>query len=488
MLLQKKWNKVISILVIILSITAYQPLFANAKNVITADQTTITAYQQSISLFNQKYNFNLEPNQNIININDIAKDIWPNSINLTNLTNIKLNSFSYDLTNHMPYEIYDKLIGKNIKWGQVSPTDGIEYIQKAKIISADINGHILVKFNDRIEINPNGYAIIDDLTENIISDSGIKISMKTTGGKASLSLDYLSHGLNWQSNYILILNNQDNIKQRYDDQKIWQGEEISAKLTGQITIDNQTGINFNNAYIRLVAGDINHINQSNMIYDNPNIASLKMANNQISEKTASDKHIYKLDDKVNLKNNAILTMPFINSDNLIILKKYILKNRVFANRNDENDNIQFTNPEINFSFQNNKKSGFKKALPAGIVRIMAIEDDAPMLLGEDQIAHMPIDETINIKSGKAFNIIAKRQQITFNQGKDYNVFNASFKITLKNAKKNDVIVEIIEYMPGKWQITDQNIKAVKTNLTNAIWQINVPANDSAILRYSMKSR
>ena len=130
----------------------------------------------------------------------------------------------------MPYEIYDKLIGKNIKWGQVSPTDGIEYIQKAKILSADINGHILVKFNDRIEINPDGYAIIDDLTKNIISDNDIKISMETDGGKASLSLDYLSHGLNWQSNYILTLNDQDNIKQRYDDQKIWQGEEISAKI------------------------------------------------------------------------------------------------------------------------------------------------------------------------------------------------------------------------------------------------------------------
>ena len=164
-----------------------------------------------------------------------------------------------------------------------------------------------------------------------------------------------------------------------------------------------------------------------------------------------------------------------------------MKNRVFAHRNNQNDNIQFTNPEINFSFQNNQKSGLKKALPAGIISIMAIEDDAPMLLGEDKIPHIPIDENINIKSGKAFDITVKRRQITFNQGRDYDIFNASFEITLKNTKSNDIIVEIIEYMPGKWQITDQNIMAIKTNLTNAIWHIHVPANDSAILKYSMKS-
>ena len=59
MLLQKKLNKVILIWIIILSIMAYNPSFSSDINIVTADKITITAYQYSMSLFNQKYNFKL---------------------------------------------------------------------------------------------------------------------------------------------------------------------------------------------------------------------------------------------------------------------------------------------------------------------------------------------------------------------------------------------------------------------------------------------
>jgi len=52
---------------------------------------------------------------------------------------------------------------------------------------------------------------------------------------------YLTNGINWRSDYVVTLNDKDDI----------------ADLSGWVTIDNKSGTTYRNAKLKLVAGDVN---------------------------------------------------------------------------------------------------------------------------------------------------------------------------------------------------------------------------------------
>ena len=53
-------------------------------------------------------------------------------------------------------------------------------------------------------------------------------------------------------------------------------------------------------------------------------------------------------------------------------------------------------------------------MPAGIVRVYQADSKGGMqFVGEDRIDHTPKDETLNLKIGNAFDVVAERKQIDF---------------------------------------------------------------------------
>ena len=53
-------------------------------------------------------------------------------------------------------------------------------------------------------------------------------------------------------------------------------------------------------------------------------------------------------------------------------------------------------------------------MPAGIVRVYQSDSNGgTQFVGEDRIEHTPKDETLNLKIGNAFDVVAERKQIDF---------------------------------------------------------------------------
>jgi len=456
-----------SLLVLSTTNTYAQPVTTSSA----AIETTISAYQGPASLFQETHIVKLNSGPQIINISNLPNTISPESIMLDLPKNVTSSSYSYAPSDVTPQGLLRKMIGKNIGWATVNPSTGKETIRQGKLISTS-NGTI-IKFPEGIALNPIGRPVISDWPKNAMLGNGIRIKANASEGDAAIGLGYLASHFSWGATYVITL----------------QGEDTTAKLGGNISIINNSGHDFKNANLRLIAGHINmRAPRPMMRAANAEMAmaSAPMADG-ISESSAQDTHIYTLEGKHHITNSTVETIPFISSDDLKIRKKYVLTGYVRNNPEPSGDEGQFVTPEIRFSIRNDKAAGLGEALPAGTVRVMAMQDGVPMLLGEDRITNTPVGEQINLRTGRAFDVTAKRKQTSFKQGNDRHNFEASYEITLSNNKSTGVVVEMVERLPGLWKITDENLRHVKRDTASAVWSVPVPANGTITLGYSMKT-
>ena len=70
--------------------------------------------------------------------------------------------------------------------------------------------------------------------------------------------------------------------------------------------------------------------------------------------------------------------------------------------------------QVFYQFKNEAKAGLGMPMPAGVVRVyQADSKGGTQFVGEDRIDHTPKDETLNLKIGNAFDVVAERKQIDF---------------------------------------------------------------------------
>lgn len=139
-------------------------------------------------------------------------------------------------------------------------------------------------------------------------------------------------------------------------------------------------------------------------------------------------------------------------------------------------------------FRNEKENGLGIPLPAGVMRIYQ-EDSEGMLqfAGEDRITHMPKDEDIRLKMGQAFDVVAERNQDDFKRITDRKA-QSTYTITLRNHKEQDVVVDVVEPMPGTWKVLESTHEHVKKDARTAVFSIPVPKDGETKLTYTMEVR
>jgi len=446
---------------------------ALAEAVIKSDvpaATMVTVYQGPMSLFSESHDLSLGTGPQTLNLTNLPSSILPESIMLDVPDGAKVDKFSYSPPAMTPQGILVNLVGHNIGWADFDKKTGKKFIRQGTLISAAAG--IVIKFGDAIEINPPGHLVLKAGLERAMPRSGISASLTSQGGNIPVSLGYLAGGLSWQANYVIMLASEGN----------------RAKLNGKMSITNQTGKDLTNTKIRLVAGHMNMSNPRPMLRGAEMAMMASPVAGGVSGKSAFDAHIYNLQGTYNIANTSMLAVPFITSDSLQIRKRYVLEGFVRGNPEPSGESGQFVAPEIRFSLKNEKAAGLGVILPAGSVRVMAMQDGAPMLLGEDRITHTPIGEAINLRTGRAFDVTAKRKQTSFTPGKNHNDFKSSYEITLNNTNSTGIVVDVVDRLPGQWKITSESLRHVKRDAATAIWSVPVPANGNVTLSYGMETR
>jgi hypothetical protein len=275
-------------------------------------------------------------------------------------------------------------------------------------------------------------------------------------------------------------------------------------IVGWVTIDNRTGKVFENARIKLMAGDVNKIQNPMearkvmraMAMD----AAAPMAP-AVTEKAFDEYHLYTLERATTLRDRETKQVEFIHAAGVASKQLYVYDGaKIDFNRyggwnweNIRNDHSYGTesNPKIWVmrEFVNSQANHMGMPLPKGRVRFYRRNDDGQMeFTGENMIDHTPKDETVRIYTGNSFDLTGERRRTNYTVDNKQDAATETFEIKVRNHKKDAVEIRVVEHLyRGKnWTVAANSDKYVKKDSQTIEFPIMVPPDGEKVITYTAR--
>ncbi len=436
----------------------------------------LTIYNVNLGLVKDQREIKLTKGTGDLRFMDVASQIIPTSVHIKSLIDpetlqILEQNYEYDLLN--PQKLLDKYVGKEVKLYYKNP-----YTEREEIVTATLlsnNGGPIFKIGDEITFGHPGRIIFPEIPENLISKPTLVwLINNTLSHPQKVEASYLTNGINWRADYVVTLNDKDD----------------KADLSGWVTIDNKSGATYKNAKLKLVAGDVNRVKDEYEYRDKmlrvAEIAAAKSAGPQFKEDEFFEYHIYTLQRSATIKENQTKQISLLTSDNIPVKKDLIYYGARYYYYNQQGEAISNQKIGIFVEIANKQENNLGIPLPKGTVRVYKHDKEGSLqFVGEDLIDHTPKDEKIRIKLGDAFDIVGSRKQTDWKKI-TYDTYEASFEISLRNHKKEDVVVNVIEPIPGDWKILTSSHDYEKTEAFTAEFKIPVPKDKETKLTYRVR--
>ncbi len=439
------------------------------------ERIAVTIYNINLALVKDIRNIQMGMGPGDLRFVDVASQIIPSSVYIRSLKDpaslgILEQNYEYDLLN--PQKLLDKYVGKTVKLYRMNPYTERETIVEAVVLSN--NGGPIFQIGDEITFGHPGRIIFPGVPDDLIPKPTLVWSFENTLSTAqTVEASYLTKGINWKADYVVTLNNDDSM----------------ADIAGWVTIDNQSGTQYKNAMLKLVAGDIH------MVKDEVNYrervmyaAKSRIAENQFVEDGFFEYHIYTLQRQSTIKNNQTKQISLLKADMVPVKKELVYQGAQHYYRSQYGPIMTDQKVSVYVDFENRKRNNLGMPLPKGTVRVYKHDKEGSLqFAGEDRIDHTPKDEKVKIKLGNAFDVVGSRKQTDWKKlARD--TYEAGFEISLRNHKDEDVTVKVIEPIPGDWEMISSSHNYEKTGAFKAEFNITVPKDGEVKVAYKVRMR
>ena len=455
-----------------LSITILVILFLLQGSIFSqsSDQKSIavTVYNQNFGVIKDVREIEISSGISEIKITDVAQLIDPTSVHIKLDGEVIEQNYQYDLVSLD--KILRKFVNQNIRL--ISETNEIV---KGKLLSAMGGQIVLEKPEGGLVMLPNvnKYRFsVDYLPEGLITQPTLIWQVNSnSSGKQDVELSYQTKGMNWHAEYVVVLNEDD----------------TELDLNSWVSVDNKSGATYKNAKLKLVAGDINLIQNINLRggrQDMYMMTKSSVSNQQFQEKTFFEYHIYNLKRPTTLSNNETKQISLFEASNVAAKKKYFYgstSNRWYWNQQGQRK------VAVIVEFENSEEYGLGVPMPKGKVRVYKSDGESLEFIGEDLIDHTPKKEKIKLKIGDAFDIVAEEVQ-TENTQISTKVWEQEFEITFKNRKNENVVIEVERNLGTNWDILKTSIDYKKIDAFRVTFSVPVKADSETKLTFRVRYR
>ena len=444
------------------------------------DQTgvALTIYNVNLGLVKDQRRIRLAKGISDLRFMDVAAQIMPASVQIRSLASpdplqVLEQNYEYDLLN--PQKLLDKYVGKEVKLFTKNPYTEREELVVATLLSN--NGQPIFRIGDEITFGHPGRIIFPGVPEDLNAKPTLVWMLENELPSAQkIEASYLTNGINWRTDYVVTLNEKDD----------------RADLSGWVTIDNHSGATYRNAQLKLVAGDVNRVKDEVEYRDKmmrfAEMAAAKAPAPQFKEDSFFEYHIYTLERLATVKDNQTKQISLVTAGDIPVSKEllYYGANYYYYSRYGEAMTNQMVGVFV--EIQNKKENNLGIPLPKGTVRVYKADKERSLqFVGEDSIDHTPKDEKIRIRLGDAFDVVGSRKQTDWKKVA-YDTYEAEFEISLRNHKKEDVVVKVVEPIPGEWTMLRSSHAHTKSEAFTAEFNIPVPRDKETKLTYRVRMR
>jgi hypothetical protein len=486
--------------------TVVQYSFAQEKPAAVDTRTSVdlTIYNQNLSLIREERKINIGKGISNVVIPDIPATIDGTSLHFLSLTEpssvrVLEQNYQYDLVNQG--KLLEKYIGKEVEFVRLNEESKKEYTVKGRLLSTGYQvqpqfgvaspnysfvGGMVAEIGGKIEINPSGRLILPSLPGGLILKPQLEwLVSNTRPGEHKTEISYLAGALSWNANYVALLDKND----------------VSLDLTGWVTLTNNSGTSFNNAGLKLVAGDVNLVREdfNRRVGMAKSAMADEMSAQQFKQTDLFEYKLYALQRRTDINNNETKQVELVSGNNVASKKVFIydgLDNqwRYWYNNYDYRSQGSFgqqSNPKVGVyvTFKNDEKSGLGLPLPKGKVRVYKRDDDGrEQFIGEDEIDHTPKDEEIRLYLGNAFDIVGERAQTDFKTLSSGHIVEETIQIKVRNHKKETAEVQIYEHpwRWNQWEITKTSADFVKVDQSTVRFPVKVGKDQEKIITYTIR--
>lgn len=488
--------------------TAFALTQENTGEEKTTDEgnTAVTIYNQNFFVAREHLVLDLKPGINQAEFAGVASHLEPDSVILRDpsgraLEILEQNYRNDPVSQELLLSFYE---GKMIDFVVGRNADGSDIKMKGKIVRSGyvpptyVNGYPqqatmqpIVEIDGVLRFGLPGQPIFPALSADSILKPTLSWLLQTNlPGKFTAEVSYVSGGMTWQSDYNVVVEDQPSSKSDVLD------------MIGWITMRNHSGKAFENARIKLLAGDVSKIQPAqplNRLY----AAEAKAMEADamapvVREKSFDEFHLYTLAHTTTLKDEETKQVEFVRTTKVHARRLFIYdgaQTAQYAYYNPEQ--IQqdpnygtASNPKVWVmeEFKNSETNHLGIPLPKGRLRFYRRDSDGQLeFVGENTIDHTPKDEIIRVYTGNAFDVIGERKRTNYRVDSSQHWMDESFEIRLRNHKKEPVEVRVVEhlYRCSNWKIMEQSSNFEKKDARTMEFPVTIGPNREQVITYTV---
>ena len=475
----------LSVILIVSSCNADTSVVQKVKNDSISTATSTLADQKKIAVTIYNAGFGVVRDEREITLPtgivdlkfmEVASQIQPETVQINPVTAgnkllVLEQNYEYDLMS--PAKLMEKYVGKKVVLIQRNDFQGERIPVQATLISYN-NHQPIYKIGDKIVINRGTEEVeLPSIPENLVSEPTLVWKLENLyPKKQEIVANYMTRGMRWNADYVAVLS--------ADDKK--------CGLNGWVTIDNNCGATFNNAQLKLVAGDVQKVQppKSARKYNLMTMESAAVDRSGFVQESLFEYHMYTLERPSTLKQNQKKQISLLEARGIDITKIFRCIGQNYYYRSRRGDMMKNIKIGVFVSFMNSKTNNLGMPLPKGTVRVYKADSSGNnQFIGEDRIDHTPKDEKIELKLGDAFDIISERRQTSWKK-LGSSTYDTGWEIKIRNHKDEDIVVNVVEPFGCDWKILKSSQKYEKKDAFTAIFKVPVKKNSEAVVTYDAR--
>jgi hypothetical protein len=479
------------------------------------ESVALTIYNQDFAVARTSVDLDLHAGLNEFTTTNVTSRLEPDSVVLRDPTGkriVHVVEQNYDAGVVNQDWLLEKYEGKTIDFQTGTAPGGQPLIVQGKIIRAGYQrpaeygaqgqymqgqqAQPLIEVNGKMQFQLPGLPLFPVGTDGLLLKPTLRWQIQSEKpDRFNAELAYITGGLDWEATYNVVTPNSSDVT----------GAE-QADVLGWVTIRNQSGTEFPQANIKLMAGDISKIQAG---YGGGRMQAMAKSQSesvmvdgiQVTQKAFDDFHLYDLHRTVTLRDGETKQVQFLEAAGVTVKRSYLYdgESSQFQPQPYYNGNVnemrgyglegENTKVALVEEIKNSEQNHLGIPLPAGRVRLYRRDADGQMeFVGENTIPHTPTEETLKIPTGSAFDVKGSRRQTDFHVNQQDRILDETFEIKITNQKQQPVKVTVQEHMyrGDNWQILNKSADFTKRDSHTLEFPLQVPAKGETTLTYSVR--
>ena len=330
----------------------------------------------------------------------------------------------------------------------------------------------IIEVDGKLQFSLPGEPVFPSLgTDNVLKPTLNWKLNSASSGKIDAEVAYLSRGFTWEASYNLVA----------------EEKSDSLDVVGWITMNNHSGMIFNDAKVKLMAGDVNRLQPEYpmvaraMVMDSVSGSSAKV----VTEKSFDEFHLYTLGNSVTLRDKETKQVEFVRATGVKAERIYIYEGEGHYRRGVRSSG----KVQVFREFKNSEANKLGIALPKGKVRFYSQDGDRQLeFVGENQIDHTPKNETIRVLVGNSFDLVGERRLVSQTENSSEHVATQTVEVKVRNRKKEPAEIRVVEHATrgGNWTLTAQSQPHEKKDATTFEFRVPLQPDEEKVVTYTIR--